>query len=153
MRHCDRPAGTRSMSTSFAHDFVIVPRDTVPVVAQQVAGSEIREGPSPERLLSQPGTSMTTADPRANTTVVLVAPELLGTIPDPERVWTTVRSTRGAARVLVRVLFPTDFELAASLSWAGLPVEVLVAPGTEPPGDLALDLAVTVVRMPPGSRP
>jgi hypothetical protein len=51
------------------------------------------------------------------------------------------------------VLFPADFELAASLSWAGLAVEVLVNPGIEPPADLVLDPAVNVVRMPPGSRP
>jgi hypothetical protein len=141
------------MSTLLAHDFAIAPRDTGAVETRNVAGDEPggisrRAHPPPEH-----GTPATIADPRADTTVVLVAPELLGTIPDPEQVWTTVRSTRGAARVLVRVLFPADFELAASLSWAGLAVEVLVNPGIEPPGDLALDPAVNVVRMPPGSRP
>jgi hypothetical protein len=66
-------------------------------------------------------------EPRANTLVVLVAPELFETFPDPDEVWTTVRSARGAVRLLVRVLCPADLRLASSLMEANLPVEVLAA--------------------------
>jgi hypothetical protein len=122
VRCCRRPKSMSSMSTLLAHDFATAPRDTGAVEIPKVAGDH----PGGISRRAHPSTNheapATIADPRANTTVVLVAPELLGAIPDPEQVWTTVRSTRGTARVLVRVLFPADFELAASLSSAGLAV-------------------------------
>ena len=59
---------------------------------------------------------------------MLVAPESLGVAGDVEQVRTTLRSARGEARALVRVRYAGGLSVAALMTEAGLPVDVLLAP-------------------------
>jgi hypothetical protein len=92
-------------------------------------------------------------DRRINRTVVLVVLEFLGAVGDIERVRTTLRSARGEARVLVCVRGAGGLSLAAHLTEAGLPMDVLLAADIVPRDDWPPSLIASAVRMPPGSTP
>jgi hypothetical protein len=93
---------------------------------------------------------------QTNRIVVLVAPEFLEPGFGAEQVRTTFQSARGDARILLRVRCAAGLSLAADLTQAGLPVDVLIAPGVVPPdqvpgGELLHGIVASAVVLPPGS--
>ncbi|HEX3996620.1 MAG TPA: hypothetical protein VHX39_36085 [Acetobacteraceae bacterium] len=136
------------MSTTFEHDIVTGAEAPSGVVSQlDVAHSHHLP------VVAQIGARPVMPDRRINRTVVLVAPEFLGAADEIERVRTTLRSARGEVRALVCVRGAGGLTLAAHLTEAGLPVDVLLASDIEPGDDWPPHLSAAAVRMPSGSTP
>ena len=82
----------------------------------------------------------------AHTGVLLLAPEIFATPPDPVTLHASLIRAYPRVRLLVRPATPADMALAETLARAGVAVEVLLPGGIDaPPTNL------TVARMPPGS--
>lgn len=82
----------------------------------------------------------------ANTSVVLLAPELFATPPDRAAMRASLIQPHTRVRLLVRFAASADLALAEALAQAGVAVEVLLPAGmTVPP------TALPLARMPPGS--
>jgi hypothetical protein len=84
--------------------------------------------------------------PQIVTNVVLLAPELFTTPPNPAALQGSLTGTDTPVRLLIRLATPTDMALAESLANAGVAVQVLV-----PAGLAAPSTTLPVARMPPGS--
>ena len=84
--------------------------------------------------------------PSAHTGVLLLAPELFATPPDPAALQASLTRAYPHVRLLLRPAAATDLALAETLARAGVAVEVLL-----PDGMAAPPTALTVARMPPGS--
>jgi hypothetical protein len=83
---------------------------------------------------------------RANTSVVLLIPELFATTPDHAALQVALSQQHTRFRLLVRLATRDDLDLAEALAQAGVAVEVLV-----PDGIAVRSTDLPLARMPPGS--